>query len=106
MDNKHSRDHQPRQRKAIRNLLDQHTSRTQRRRRNKRSTVVVDHRPDHNVDTGNAALAEEQRASIVSRVPHFGHDREEGRGAAVGEDQGRHGRDGLRERRVAEELVV
>lgn len=67
---------------------------------------VVDDDADGDVGDGHDALADEERAGVVSGVTHLGDDGEEGGRAGEGEDQGRQRGRALGEGRVADERVV
>lgn len=92
--------------KAIADLLHRIAGGAKSRRGNIRAAVVVDYNADGNVDSRHAALADDQRASIVFGVAHFRYNREECRCASVGEDNRAHGTDGFTEFGTGNDLVV
>lgn len=77
---------QTRQRKAVADLLHDRTSRAESRRGDVRTAVVVDDNADGEIEASHDRLAEHQGAVIVAWVAHLRGDREERRGAGIGED--------------------
>lgn len=92
--------------KAVANLLHGRSSGAQSRRGNVGSAVNIDDSADGDVSNSDERLADEQRASIVSRVAHLSSNGEEGGSSSVGKNKRRDSRDGLSEGRVVGELVV
>lgn len=92
--------------KAIADLLHSGASGTKSRRGNIRTAEVVDYNTDGDVDSSHAALADDQRASIVFGVAHLRHDREERRCTGVGEDNRGHSSYGFTECGIGNNLVV
>lgn len=100
------RDQQPSKTKTIRDLLNQGSSRAKGRRRDIRAAEVVHDDPHSHINRSHHALAEEQGTGVVSRIPHFCSDREEGTSSSVGKDNWRYGRDGLCKGRVVDYFEV
>lgn len=73
----HLRDKQSRKRDAVAHFFHQRTCRSQSRRSDVRSTVIIDHDSDDKVDSGDDSLANQHRASVVSWIPHLGCDGKE-----------------------------
>lgn len=95
MNEQHDTDQKAGNGKAITDLLHRGTGGTKSRRGNIRTAEVVDHHTDSNVDSRHDTLADYQGASIVFRVAHLRHNREESRCTGVGENKRGHGGDGL-----------
>lgn len=106
MGDKSSSGDQPRQRKAIANLLDCHASRPQDRRRDVRPAIVVHDDANSDINSRNACLTDKHSLSIVPRLAHLRHNREESRCTCIGERECRNCLDGRCERWVVDDFVV
>jgi hypothetical protein len=91
---------------SVGDLLDGLASRSQSRRSNVSTAVVVDNDTDDNIDDGDDSLAKDQGLLVVLGLSHLSSNGEEDGSSAVGEDEGSDGRHGLGEGGSVEELVV
>lgn len=101
-----SRDNQTRKSQAVADLLDGLSSRSESRRSDIGTAVVVDNNTDNDVNNSDDALAKDQSLLVVLRLSHLSSDGEEDGSSAVGKDECGDGRHGLSEGRGVEELVV
>lgn len=101
-----SRDNQTRKSQTVADLLDSLSSRSESRRSDVGTAVVVDNNADNNVNDSDDALAKDQSLLVVLGLSHLSRNREEDGSSAVGEDEGGDGGHSLSEGRGVEELVV
>jgi hypothetical protein len=99
-------DTQTGKRKTVGNLLHERTGRSESRRGNIRSTVVVNNNADDEVGANGDTTAEGERPDVLLRVPHLRCDGEVCGYTGEGEDEGRDSRHSLGEGRVTEEFPV
>lgn len=99
-------DHQTGQGEAVGDLLHEDTGTAERRAGNVASAVVVDDDADDEVGSDGDTTAQEERAGVVSGVPHLRGDGEVGGHTSKGEDQRADGRHGLVKGGVADKLPV
>lgn len=100
------RDNQTRESKPIAHFLHDHTSGSEGWRCDIRSTVVVEYTAHDDIDGCKTDLAGDKGTRELLGLSHLGHDREECWGTRIGEDDGRNGRDGRPEVRVADDFEV
>lgn len=106
MSQENGSDQQAGKRNSIGHLLHNRTGRAKRRRRDIRSTIVVDDDSDNNISATDDWLTDDQGFRIVSRITHLGCDREKGWGARIGKNEGRDCGSGIHKTGVVDKLVV
>jgi hypothetical protein len=101
-----SRDDQTRKSQTVGDLLDSLSSRSESRRSNIGTAVVVHNNADNDVNDSDDALAKDQSLLVVLGLSHLSSDREEDRSSTVGENESSDGGHSFSEGRGVEELVV